>query len=72
MPVPSLRLGEVRLGRRQRADRGGAGGAAGGAPPGSAAGDEDLFFMDEAEAIRQIEKEIEEQIERNHYKALGI
>lgn len=34
--------------------------------------DEDLFYMDEAEAIRQIEKEIEEQIERNHYKALGI
>lgn len=34
--------------------------------------DEDLFYMDEAEAIRQIEKEIEEQIERNHYKAMGI
>ncbi len=34
--------------------------------------DEDLFYMDEAEAIRQIQKEIEEQIERNHYKALGI
>ena len=34
--------------------------------------DDDLFYMDEAEAIRQMQKEIEEQIERNHYKALGI
>ena len=34
--------------------------------------DEELFYMDEAEAIRQLQREIEEQTERNRLIALGI
>ena len=34
--------------------------------------DTGLMRMDQKEAIRQLEREIEEQIERNHYIKLGI
>jgi hypothetical protein len=35
-------------------------------------GDTPLLVMTEEEAIRQLQVEIEEQLERNHFRALGI